>query len=66
MECEQKELWQYAGLCWLSAARCQDTLGNVLTEINFLTKAGRQFIIAEKKNDQIGCSSLGQENLQVC
>lgn len=65
VECEQKELWQYAGLCWLAAARCQGTLGNVLTEINFLTKAGRSFIVAKNKNNHSGCSYSGQENLQV-
>ncbi|XP_051155962.1 40-kDa huntingtin-associated protein [Leptopilina boulardi] len=65
IECDQKELCQYAGLCWLAAARCQGTLGNVLAEINFLTKAGRSFIIAKNKNNQIGCSYSGEENLQA-
>lgn len=64
-ECEQKELWQYTGLCWLAAARCQGTLENVSSEINLLIKAGRQFLIAEKKNDDIGCPSIGYENIQV-
>ncbi|XP_012273589.1 factor VIII intron 22 protein [Orussus abietinus] len=64
-QCEQKELWQYAGLCWLAAARCQGTLGNGPSEINLLTKAGRQFLISEKKNCDIGCPSMGQEDLQA-
>lgn len=49
IECEQKELWQYAGLCYLAAARCHGTLKNTSSEINLLIKAGRQFLTAEKK-----------------
>lgn len=64
-ECEQKELWQYAGLCWLAAARCQGTLENASSEINLLIKAGRQFLIADKKDNDIGCPSIGHENIQV-
>ncbi|XP_015592487.1 factor VIII intron 22 protein [Cephus cinctus] len=64
-QCEQKELWPYAGFCWLAAARCQATLGNNIAETNFLTKAGRQFLIAEKKDEDIGCSSIGRENFQA-
>ncbi|KAF7405403.1 hypothetical protein HZH66_004309 [Vespula vulgaris] len=63
VECEQKELWQYAGLCYLAAARCHGTLKNASSEINLLIKAGRQFLTAEKKNNDIGCPSLGQENM---
>lgn len=64
-ECEQRELWQYAGLCYLAAARCQGILENSSSEINLLVKAGRQFLTAEKKNNDIGCPSIGQENIQV-
>ncbi|XP_020292857.1 factor VIII intron 22 protein-like [Pseudomyrmex gracilis] len=63
-ECEQRELWQYAGLCYLAAARCQGILENSSSEINLLVKAGRQFLTAEKKNNDIGCPSIGQENIQ--
>ncbi|KAI4489352.1 hypothetical protein M0802_011221 [Mischocyttarus mexicanus] len=65
VECEQKELWQFAGLCYLAAARCHGTLKNTSSEINFLIKGGRQFLIAEKKNYDIGCPSLGHENMLV-
>ncbi|XP_053979137.1 40-kDa huntingtin-associated protein-like [Hylaeus anthracinus] len=64
-ECEQKELWQYAGLCSLAAARCQGTLENVFPELNFLIKAGREFLVADKKDKDIGCPSIGQENTQA-
>ncbi|XP_046425842.1 40-kDa huntingtin-associated protein-like [Neodiprion fabricii] len=64
-QCEQKELWQYAGLCWLAAARCQGTLGNASTEASLLARAGRQFLTAEKKNVMIGCPAPGQENVQA-
>ncbi|XP_076281989.1 40-kDa huntingtin-associated protein isoform X1 [Lasioglossum baleicum] len=64
-ECEQKELWQYAGLCLLAAARCQGTLDNVSFELNFLIKAGREFLVANKKDKDIGCPSMGQENTQA-
>ncbi|XP_003707016.2 40-kDa huntingtin-associated protein [Megachile rotundata] len=65
IECEQKELWQYAGLCSLTAARCQGTLENVSSELNFLIKAGREFLVADKKDKDIGCPSIGQENTQA-
>lgn len=65
IECEQKELWQYAGLCLLAAARCQETLENTFSELNFLIKAGREFLMADKKDKNIGCSSIGQENIQA-
>ncbi|XP_076753294.1 40-kDa huntingtin-associated protein [Xylocopa sonorina] len=64
-ECEQKELWQYAGLCSLAAARCQGTLENIFSELNFLVKAGREFLVADKKDKDIGCPSIGQENIQA-
>lgn len=65
VECEQKELWQYAGLSSLAAARCQGTLENTSSELNFLIKAGREFLVADKKDKDIGCPSIGQENTQV-
>ncbi|XP_043273747.1 40-kDa huntingtin-associated protein-like [Venturia canescens] len=65
IQCEQEELWQYAGLSWLAVARCYRTLGNTSAEINELMKAGRQFLTAEEKNNRIGCPSVGQENLQA-
>ncbi|XP_014215303.1 factor VIII intron 22 protein [Copidosoma floridanum] len=65
LNCEQKDLNQYAGWCWLSAARCQGTLGNSISEVNLLTKAGRQFLKANKKNDELGCLSINQEDLQA-
>ncbi|KAG7199148.1 hypothetical protein KM043_018037 [Ampulex compressa] len=65
IECEQKGLWQYAGLCSFSAARCQGTLENSAAELNYLIKAGRQFLIAQKKDSDIGCPSIGQENVQA-
>lgn len=65
IECEQKELWQYAGLCSLAAARCQGTLDNASAELNFLIKAGREFLTADKKTMDIGCPSIGHENSQA-
>ncbi|XP_001598992.1 40-kDa huntingtin-associated protein [Nasonia vitripennis] len=62
---EQKELDQYAGWCWLAAARCQATLENQISEINLLARAGCQFIIANKKNKDIGCLSINKEDLQA-
>lgn len=64
-ECEQKELWQYAGLCSLAAARCQGTLKNSSSELNFLIRAGREFLTADKKDKDTGCPSIGQENSQA-
>lgn len=49
----------------MAAARCQGTLENASSEINLLVKAGRQFLTAEKKDNDIGCPSIGQEDIQV-
>lgn len=65
INCEQKELHQYAGWCWLAAAGCQGTVGNSIFEINLLIKAGHQFLISNKKNNDIGCLSINQEDLQA-
>ncbi|XP_017767313.1 PREDICTED: factor VIII intron 22 protein-like [Eufriesea mexicana] len=65
IECEQKELWQYAGLCLLAAARCQGTLENIFSELNLLIRAGREFLVADKKVKDIGCPPIGQENTQA-
>ncbi|XP_058805178.1 40-kDa huntingtin-associated protein-like [Phymastichus coffea] len=65
VSCERIELHQYAGWCWLAAARCQGTVGNVVYEINLLTRAGRQFMMANKKRHKIGCLSIGGEDSQA-
>lgn len=49
----------------MAAARCQGTLGNSISEINLLVKAGQQFLIANKKSNDIGCLSISQEDLQA-
>ncbi|KAL7301682.1 hypothetical protein TKK_0005683 [Trichogramma kaykai] len=65
ISCEQKDLHHYAGCCWLAAARCQGTIGNSITEINLLIRAGRQFLLSNKKSNDIGCLSISQEDHQA-
>ncbi|XP_074104198.1 40-kDa huntingtin-associated protein [Cotesia typhae] len=62
-ECEQNQAWQYAGLCYTAASQCYHIMGVTTSEINSLVQAGRQYLVAEKQNKDIGCPSLGQENI---
>ncbi|XP_008557639.1 40-kDa huntingtin-associated protein [Microplitis demolitor] len=62
-ECEQNQAWQYAGLCYTAASKCYHTMGITTSEINSLMQAGRQYLVAEKQNANIGCPSMGQENI---
>lgn len=55
----------YAGLSWIAAARCEGSLKNIPGETSCLTRAGRQFILAEDKYKSLGCPSPSNENLQV-
>ncbi|KAJ8688349.1 hypothetical protein QAD02_024150 [Eretmocerus hayati] len=64
LDCEHKELHRYAGTCWLAAARCQGTIGNSIPEINLLMKAGREFLLANKKRQNIGSLIVDQVDLQ--
>lgn len=64
-QCESSELPAYAGMCWISAARCEGSLGNIPGEASCLTRAAHQFLSAEKKDHELGCPSPSQENLEV-
>lgn len=55
----------YAGLCWIAAARCEGSLGNIPGESNCLIRSARQFLNAELKDARLGCTSPSSENLQV-
>lgn len=63
--CEDVEMPVYAGLCWIAAARCEGSLGNLPGESNCLIRSARQFLTAELKDHQLGCISPSNENLQV-
>ncbi|GLH06574.1 Factor VIII intron 22 protein [Gryllus bimaculatus] len=65
VRCENDELPQYAGLCWMAAARCEGSLGNSPGEAWDLVRAGRQFMKAEVKGAKLGCPSPGGEHLQA-
>ncbi|XP_044252928.1 40-kDa huntingtin-associated protein [Tribolium madens] len=64
-QCEASELPSYAGLCWISSARCEGSLGNTPGEAACLTRAARQFLSAERKDHELGCPSPCQENLEA-
>lgn len=55
----------YAGLCWIAAARCEGSLGNIPGETSCLVRSARQFLSAEVKDKSLGCSSPSNENLQA-
>ncbi|RZC40572.1 hypothetical protein BDFB_002189 [Asbolus verrucosus] len=63
--CETSELPAYAGMCWISAARCEGSLGNIPGETSCLVRAARQFLAAEEKDHSLGCPSPSQENLEA-
>lgn len=63
--CEDVEMPVYAGLCWIAAARCEGSLGNIPGESNCLIRSARQFLSAELKDQHLGCISPSNENLQV-
>lgn len=65
LQCEHEELPQYAGLCWIAAARCESSLGNASGEAWDLVRAGRQFLRAEICAKDLGCPSPGGEHVQV-
>lgn len=62
--CENAEMPSYAGLCWIAAARCEGSLGNIPGETSCLTRSARQFLTAEEQNTSLGCPSPN-ENLQA-
>jgi len=63
--CENVELPSYAGMCWIAAARCEGSLGNIPGETSCLIRSARNFISAETKNKNLGCQSVADENLQA-
>lgn len=65
VQCEREELPQYAGLCWVAAARCESSLGNAPGEAWDVVRAGRQFLTAEISAKDLGCPSPGGEHVQV-
>jgi hypothetical protein len=65
VQCEREELPQYAGLCWVAAARCESSLGNGSGEAWDVVRAGRQFLTAEISAKDLGCPSPGGEHVQV-
>jgi hypothetical protein len=65
LQCEREELPQYAGLCWVAAARCESSLGNGSGEAWDVVRAGRQFLTAEISAKDLGCPSPGGEHVQV-
>lgn len=64
-QCEDVEMPVYAGLCWIAAARCEGSLGNIPGESTCLVRSARQFLCAEFKDKHLGCTSPSNENLQV-
>lgn len=63
--CENVEMPSYAGMCWVAAARCEGSLGNIPGETSCLVRSARNFVLAEMKNKNLGCQSVSDENLQV-
>lgn len=64
-QCENAEMPSYAGLCWIAAARCEGSLGNIPGETCCLLRSARQFLSAEVNDNRLGSPSPFQENLQA-
>lgn len=65
-ECDAAGNPQYAALCWLHAAKCQELLKDKQRQMYYLIKAGRKFISIEMSFIRVGCPSVGNENFQAC
>ncbi|KAK4873930.1 hypothetical protein RN001_013290 [Aquatica leii] len=63
--CENIEMPSYAGMCWIAAARCEGSLGNIPGETTCLIRSARNFMSAQIKNKSLGCHSVATENLQA-
>lgn len=63
--CETVEMPVYAGMCWIAAARCEGSLGNIPGETSCLIRSARNFMSAQIKNKSLGCQSVATENLQA-
>ncbi|KAK5641906.1 hypothetical protein RI129_010453 [Pyrocoelia pectoralis] len=63
--CENVEMPAYAGMCWIAAARCEGSLGNVPGETSCLVRSARNFMSTQIKNNSLGCQSVATENLQA-
>lgn len=55
-------IFEYAGLCYLGASKCEKAINNVIFEIHLLLKAARAFIEADA--DKLALRSNGKLHLQ--
>lgn len=60
---DNSDLPEYAGLCWMAAARCEQDLENKVTAVDFLLKAGRAFEKADERANELNGCSNSHENL---
>lgn len=52
---------QYAGLCHLAVARCEQSLGNIAGESEALIEAARCFLKSEMTVRNVGCPSFEEQ-----
>ncbi|CAG9817589.1 unnamed protein product [Phaedon cochleariae] len=64
-QCETQELPQYAGLCWIAAARCEGSLLNNTGETSCLVQSARQLFKAEERDISMGCKNVPGEYFQA-
>lgn len=56
------DLPEYAALCWLAAAKCEQDLENKVTGIDYLIKAGNAFVRANDRATELFPSSNAHEH----
>lgn len=57
-------IFQYAAMCFLGAAKCENSLGNKMAEIDFLLKAAREFAQANQEVEKLNLQSNQKEYIE--
>ena len=57
------DMSEYAGLCWMAAAKCEQDLENPVTAVDFLIKAGNAFVQADQRAEELFPGSNTREHL---
>lgn len=60
---DNSDLPEYAGLCWMAAAKCEEDLENKVAAVDLLLKAGRAFVQADERCNELNGSSNSHEHL---
>lgn len=57
------DLPEYAGLCWMAAAKCEQDLDNPISAVDFLIRAGNAFVRADERASELFPGSNFHEHI---